>query len=623
MPSFQSTELQILPSKRKGAVTLLWAGRYYLHSKYDPLKEAQHQLSQIKLKNQRQLVIFIGAGLGYVLREFCITRANPALWFEPHSKITELAMGMEQGKLASLTHSERLRHFSDVPEDSKLQQIFVHHNNAEVVFYIHRASYTINPKYADIQQKIEDFLNRKSVNLATLARFDQLWMRNLMANFRVLLKAQPVKKLYNCAQNKPAIVCGAGPSLLEAMPHIRTLRKKLIVIATDTALSPLYSYGIDPDFVLYVDPQPINYHYTQWYQGKACFVVDPVSCYLGLRRFVPEKTFYFWSPFALAKVLFEFLGEEPGEIAFGGSVSTNAYDFAVRMGCNPILLAGQDLAFTDGLAHVRGAILEDLVRQKHSRTFQLELHNYRQLNAIPLRHIEAMNHKQLATNDKLLIFHQWCSKRMQADLGRGIKVVNMAKKGALIPNIQRAKWEDYEGLKDLSLPMLSFCQEKSNEKQNSRLFAKTMQSFASYLTNLLGEFSQYILIIKQGMQLAQNILEIQGQVSNPDKHIQKSLPVNYQAILKKMETEMETIDNKIINEQKLSALTSTILQKIIFQITGDLSSPSHHQAELDKKLSAAQHSHQLYTGLFEATNFYKRWLERTIYLLQQEAQDYK
>jgi hypothetical protein len=51
------------------------------------------------------------------------------------------------------------------------------------------------------------------------------------------------------------------------------------------------------------------------------------------------------------------LGQAPG-LAVCGSVSTLAFSLAQRLGCSPIVLVGQDLAYTDGLAYATGTPYE-------------------------------------------------------------------------------------------------------------------------------------------------------------------------------------------------------------------------------------------------------------------------
>lgn len=485
-----------------------------------------------------------------------------------------------------------------------------------MLFCIHRASYTISTAYPDFQKTIENFLNRKSVNALTLARFDRLWMRNILRNFKILLQARPVKQLFESASGKMALVCGAGPSLFYDMDCIRALRKKLILIAVDTALKPLVKHGIDPDIVLCVDPQALSRHYLEGYEGKAIFVVDPASSYLSLNLLNPKRIFYFWSPFGLAKLFFEFLGIEPGKIAFGGSVSTNAYDLAICMGCNPILLAGHDLAFTEGLAHVRGAALEELILHKQDRLFRNELHNYRQLKALPLRYIEAdlgEKLKQLPTNDKLIIFHQWFSRRLQNDLEEGWQIAKLSARGARLAKIQaKGKQPEYQDLKDFSFyPPADLEQFK---KLGSHALANIYKDFALQLRSLAQDFAAYAIKVKKGVKLAQKMCELAKQAQSKD----------YLKVL----AEMEKIDKELMQAQRVSTLASHILQGLIFQIKsrGEVSQKDlkkYHKKEIKNiELETAKASLELYTGLSEASGIYQKCLLRSAkFFLSKEMQE--
>ena len=128
------------------------------------------------------------------------------LWFEPNAEISSLAI--QHNGLKKYIASKRLLHIDKIPADEELQKLFEGCINSEVLFCIHRASYTISTAYPDFQKTIENFLNRKSVNALTLARFDRLWMRNILRNFKILLQARPVKQLFESASGKWLLFAG-------------------------------------------------------------------------------------------------------------------------------------------------------------------------------------------------------------------------------------------------------------------------------------------------------------------------------------------------------------------------------------------------------------------------------
>ena len=544
---------------------------------------------------------------------FCDKFPNPVLWFEVNLELVELAV--QYNRLGGLIDSKRVVHLSTIPDDQAFQDLLEEYIYDDIVICGHRASYSLQTDYHNFHKGIENFLKRKRINTFTLSRFDRLWMRNILNNFNILINARPVKELFKSATGKIALICGAGPSLEADISKIKELRKNIVLIAVDTALIPLISNEIDPDIVLCVDPQSMSRHYTEGYNGKAHFVVDPASCYISLRHIAKlgsERIFYFWSPFVLSHLLFTFLNLEPGKVAFGGSVSTNAYDLAYQMGCNPILLSGHDLTFSNNLAHVRGAALEDLLRLKQNRLFRNELHNYRQLYALPLRYLKGdfdEDHKQLPTNDKLLIFYQWFNRRFQQDLAKGIKIFKLSAKGASFEGILNVNKEVklksvFTEKSSRELFFLSskkyrerFLTQSLKSSEKKDYLKKQRQKFVLSIYEVCQEFSDYILIVQRGLELAQKLY---ASAREPMKE-------DYIKTL----VEMEKIDEKIKGAKKVSIMASEILQGLIHQVNKSLSSKAVTMEEKKyPELRLAKQSLELYSGFFEATITYQKWLKR-------------
>ena len=166
-----------------------------------------------------------------------------------------------------------------------------------------------------------------------------------------------MSRLFGIAKDLPIVVSGAGPSLYESLGDIKKYRDRFILITVDTALQVLAKAGIEPDLIFSVDPQAINSSYLEGYHGSGNIVFDPTSSYHTLRLSEKFRTGFFTSsPFPLLQIYAKHLNIEAGDIPFGGSVSTNAVSLAELMGAANVYFVGQDLAFTNGYAHCRGAI---------------------------------------------------------------------------------------------------------------------------------------------------------------------------------------------------------------------------------------------------------------------------
>ena len=78
--------------------------------------------------------------------------------------------------------------------------------------------------------------------------------RNVTKN--LALKWVPKEKVKGRAQGKPAILCGAGPSLDSTMNALKTVGEKALLFGGGSALKLLENAALKCDFGAYVDPNP-------------------------------------------------------------------------------------------------------------------------------------------------------------------------------------------------------------------------------------------------------------------------------------------------------------------------------------------------------------------------------
>jgi hypothetical protein len=189
-----------------------------------------------------------------------------------------------------------------------------------------------------------------------------IYLRNTLANLPVLGSAGDVAQATGRCAGRPAIVAGAGPSLnanltvLTGVPH---LRDRAVVIATDTAMRPCLDAGVVPHFALAVDATDANASHLlglpedlpTWLVAEASVAPAAVSAFLGRVLLWRVGDHPPWP-------LLHALGIDRGRLEVWGSVLTAAADFALRLGCDPIVFIGADLAYTDGQPYCRGTVFE-------------------------------------------------------------------------------------------------------------------------------------------------------------------------------------------------------------------------------------------------------------------------
>jgi hypothetical protein len=187
--------------------------------------------------------------------------------------------------------------------------------------------------------------------VTTLVQVDTT-IRNELRNLPVYATSPGIADLKDCCQGVPAVVVAAGPSLhrnidLLARPG---MRERVVIIAVQTVLKQLLAKGVKPHFVCTLDYHQIS---TRFYEGLTARDVEGVTlvaearanpatlrAFPGAIRCVADQT--------LDKVLGEGLRTPNASIPLGATVAHLCYYLARHLGCDPVLLVGQDLAFTDG-----------------------------------------------------------------------------------------------------------------------------------------------------------------------------------------------------------------------------------------------------------------------------------
>lgn len=90
----------------------------------------------------------------------------------------------------------------------------------------------------------------------TVAFLERVCPPNALANQANRGRFTSIEKIVDFIDiKKPAVVCGAGPSLADALPLIRRVRDRVVVYCVDVALPVLVDAGIIPDLIVNLDPE--------------------------------------------------------------------------------------------------------------------------------------------------------------------------------------------------------------------------------------------------------------------------------------------------------------------------------------------------------------------------------
>ncbi len=571
--------------KKEGKILLL-------HSKFDPKKEAQRLIGEID--NNHNLFIIMGFGFAYHIETLQdkLPKNSAILVLEKDYHIINKAIASRD--LTAIFEDKRIILLIDPNEDT-IANALKGKSSKTVSFITHRGSHQVYPEYYSNLLKIaKSYLSTKEVNIATLAKFEKIWSANIARNIAELMHNPGVNIFYDTCKNIPAIVVAAGPSLSKSISFIEKHKKNAIIICVDTAYKLLIKNNIIPHFCVAVDPQVINARYFEGILNTDTILVSDPTVHPSVFNFFKGRKIIAGVAFELMKWIENIIGEK-GDLTHGGSVSTDAYDFAKRLGASPVIMVGQDLSFTEGYAHAKGSYLDEQIHMKTDRLFNSEMFNRKQLTALPKIFVKGISNNKVHTNQKMMIFLSWFEKRKDPHL------INATKTGAYINGIKHKNANEIR-LGSLDIDLQNTINSIYDESNSIKNMDKIQDTLTHTINSMLKELAELSPILKRAVEISKNLIA-QFEKPKPDRN-------KVQYIFNKLN---ET-DKIIESSDKIKNIISLTTQKVIHTIT-EGHEIDDNDLGLSEELLVAKRSHYLYTGLYDSIEFNQKILKKMLHFI--------
>ncbi|GEN35035.1 motility associated factor glycosyltransferase family protein [Aneurinibacillus danicus] len=398
-------QYEIVPTK-SGHVTVK-IENYFLHSKYNPLQEAstfvESKIDTTILKH----VIMYGFGFGYHVEEM-LRRIHPEqklYLFELNVSLFMLALH-ERDLQDVLTHKQVSLFVSDDQRAiAQALSLLLAKPNQFLIY---------GPAARAIPQKHEYFrflLENWDKRLRQVEKHAPLLTGNYEANRK---RHDPgIKELFGSYPNRPIFVISSGPSLNKNKRLLAGCKGKALLFAAGSALKPLVREGVIPDLFCIIDP----IHETTIKQIEGYENLGIPLVYLDTAS--AKTVAAYRGPHFVASNTKAHVQNEDEIIETGGSVATAVLDIALRMGGNPIIFVGQDLAFTNNEHHADGSMYGESPEVKINPT---------------MKWIKGQHGEMLPTSIGLLGYKYWIEQRIKRE--PNVTFINATEGGAFIEGCQ-------------------------------------------------------------------------------------------------------------------------------------------------------------------------------------------
>jgi len=399
---------------------------YFLDSPSDPLKEAENHFHA----PAGPIYILYGIGSGYHF-----LAAKKWLHEDSHRHLIVLEDDLRiisrflETKIGEEFFQERRAHLFFLEGGKESDAVFeeiaweVYPNKVEVsclpAYFdrkkasFEKVSYEVGYAVADVESVLSEYLN-----------WGLPFWRNFWKNLYMLPDCFWGNGLFGKFQNIPAVIIGAGPSLEKELPKFLPLRDKALFLAGGSAINGVTDFGFRPHFAGGIDPNPTQYERARASLGfqipfffRHRLYHDAFQQVSGPKLYLKGGDGYHVSEYYEKKLKIK------GKVLGGGhSIANFLIEIATNLGCNPIILVGFDLAYTDEKAYVKGV-------QEEKEIIEEEIIEAKDKNGDPIK-----------THWKWLLEADWISEFQRKH--KKVKIFNATQGGLAIKGVRQISFDE-------------------------------------------------------------------------------------------------------------------------------------------------------------------------------------
>ncbi|MCG3085218.1 MULTISPECIES: 6-hydroxymethylpterin diphosphokinase MptE-like protein [unclassified Anoxybacillus] len=366
---------------------------FYSGSIYDPEYEANVFLDGVNFDNTGYVLLGINSNV--TLTKILERKTDNAWVFVIEKDLRIIKKFLEETNLRPYLENKPERLIFFYGEEEQVKNLLSIYLQSLVGFYFLQTeilrtfpTYRVSPQYyQNVFEHFSDILKNHVFNIGNDLNDTLLGIKNELKNLKHVLTRPCLKALKDKYKGKPIICVSTGPSLDKQLPLLKQVKGKAVIICAESAMRVLLKNGISPDVVCILER--IENSFKLSVEG----VQIPQETVLAGLTVIDPRIFDYWPKYFIP--IFKnnlansrFINDafdNLGELYCGNSVAHMCYMLANYIGGDPIIIIGQDLAYSDdGTTHSKDSFynfendqgIDDNIRTKIQESLLSEgMHN--------------------------------------------------------------------------------------------------------------------------------------------------------------------------------------------------------------------------------------------------------
>ncbi|MFJ9463534.1 motility associated factor glycosyltransferase family protein [Viridibacillus arvi] len=565
----QVFNIEVVTSKT--SLPILKVNDYYLHSKYDPKKEAEQFANHQYTENH--VHVLFGYGYGYfakALKNKC-KEGDHFLIIDPLFN-----------EIEGLITYEEFDVISDINEkiiEMTLDSLLNDYNVKVKVICSPNYDKLFPQQYKTVLKTVKELISDNLVASNTVNYFAEIWQENYIQNLYHIYEDESLSSLEK-RYNLPVVIAAGGPSLTKQIPLLKKMQNHVIIIAAGSTVNTLLHYGIEADFIVSIDGSIANYKHFEENFFENSYLIYSTRNHYGIRNQFKKCAFSFIPSFETSVYhhIEQITLKQLPSLLGGASVANYALVIGQYISTGPVALIGQDLAYTNNQTHAmynkRFTNIDDTFKEDRG-TF----------------YTDGYNGEEVLT-DAVFLSMKKGFEQIADYFGSEVSFFNCTEGGAKIKGFVQIPFNNfYESIDRL---------EEKNLQLDLKKDIKAANEWQEFYHKIQKEINNY--------------REIERQLN-------KGLIIINESYVKQafIEKNLKGLDRVDKNVKKLikKVSMSTILEPIIMDIVNNYL-PIYGETEQEKYIRIYKQNSSLYNGLLNATKLSKIYTKNLLEKVEKE-----
>ena len=468
--------------------------KLYLAGKRDPLMPVQNQITMLGKIEHTAPIFIVGLGNILYIKELMniIHDDNMVLIYEPSFTIfyTQLQRLDFQELFQKGIVVLLIGGINDEQESIKvLLGEMLQGDRIPIMkhFIVPNYESLFSEKVVTFMKVFTEMAENYQSNIETDKLFSEVKIDNIFHNVTYMRTGYRAGQLQEVIpKDVPAIVVAAGPSLNKNIQELKKAKGRAFIIAVDTAIKPLLKEGIVPDMYATLDgKKPIEL--IRVGGSKNIPLLTNIDSSKELLDYHEGKKFFYRQGYKYVDELYDMNGRKFEGLVVGGSVATLAFSLVCHLGCQCVILVGQDLAYTNNKSHADGTFSEKM-KEEDTTNYIMVPGNYED---------------EVPTIGNLNQYRIWFEQFIKA-WQLPLKVINATEGGAKIEGteimtLREAISRECKREVDISANIETLKPEFNKEEQ---------QKILEYFHNTPKEIQNYIKLLREGKKMYDKLEKI-------------------------------------------------------------------------------------------------------------------